>query len=79
MKIEIESTAELVDLCVNGRIVSRVWRGKTAEGRDVLLFVTAVAVPSDGPYTDFERELLESTFVATPQQEAWMQAILKGN
>ena len=54
MKLEIESTDEIVEL--NG-VPARVWQGKTESGIEVFCFVTRVAVASDADQAQFEAEL----------------------
>jgi hypothetical protein len=59
MKVEIESTSEIVEL--NG-VPARVWKGYTEGGIAVTCFVTRVAVRDNlppGHYEQFERELKE--------------------
>lgn len=55
MKIEIESTAKIVEL---DGVPARVWEGRTSTGIPVHCFVTRIAVAHDQQHAEFERELL---------------------
>lgn len=57
MKIELESTAQIVEC--NG-VECRVWQGKTAAGVPLTAFIARVAVDRAHDATQFERELRET-------------------
>ena len=63
MKIEIESTATIVTLEVNGADVpARVWQGRTASGTPVQCYIIRIAPevpPEDARTGEFARELQE--------------------
>jgi len=64
MKIRIESTTKIVELCIGGQVVpARVWEGRTESGIPVHCYITRVDVPHVEDQREFERELQE---IATP-------------
>jgi hypothetical protein len=58
MKIELHSTAQIVEL--NG-VHCRVWEGTTAGGIKLTAFIVRVAVERSDDSSEFERELHETT------------------
>lgn len=56
MKLELESTAVLA--LVNGAVV-RQWRGRTAKGVEVIAYIAAIQVPTDGNLDELKAELEE--------------------
>lgn len=60
MKITIENTTKIVELCIDGRLVpARIWEGRTESGIPVHCYVTRIAVHKDEDAAGFERELKE--------------------
>lgn len=60
MKINLESTAKIVTLTVNGiGVPARIWEGKTDSGIPVHCYVTRIAVDRNEDCSQFERELQE--------------------
>ena len=56
MKLEIESTAVLAE--INGA-PARLWRGRTAKGVPVVVYIAAIQVDAGASTAELERELLE--------------------
>ena len=56
MKITITPTEKLTEL---EGVRVRVWEGVTERGAKCLVFVPRIAVPTDQPNEEFERELAE--------------------
>lgn len=60
MKITIENTTKIVNLCIDGRDVpARIWEGHTASRIPVHCYVTRIAVHEKEDMESFERELEE--------------------
>lgn len=60
MKITIENTTKIVNLCIDGRDVpARIWEGHTASEIPVHCYVTRIAVHEKEDMESFERELEE--------------------
>jgi hypothetical protein len=68
MKLEIESTAQIVIL--DGGIEARIWQGVTKSGIPVTLLVPRIAVAKGEPSEEFERELEEHA-APRPEIQAW--------
>lgn len=56
MKVQLESTTQIVDL--NG-VKCRVWEGQTSEGVKVHALIPRIAAHKDADLSQFERELQE--------------------
>lgn len=57
MKIELHSTAQIVEL---DGVQCRVWEGKTGRGVPVTAFIARVAVERAHDASEFEHELAET-------------------
>lgn len=61
MKVELESTDQIVELELHGHVVpARVWVGKTASGVECHAFITRIAVHRELDASEFEQDLQEA-------------------
>jgi hypothetical protein len=58
MKVTLESTDKIVELCLNYQLMpARVWEGETASGVKVHAYITRIACDPAADVTEFERDL----------------------
>jgi len=68
MKVTLESTSQIVELCTpDGDVPARIWEGTTEHGVAVIAFITRITPGTDQRNEQFEAELLKQR---TPSEAA---------